>query len=139
MCDSTHTSNSIAISDSDIRQLFQDPDRISQAAVRIVFDLKQHEIQTYLALVNNPESTARELAEVLDRHPRYTASVLRDLLNIGLVKRIRHILDNGGNVYVYEPAPLPVTKQILHEELDRWVDTIRAEIDALGEPTTTED
>lgn len=127
-----------ARSQATIGQLFRDPHRFSQPSVRTVIDLKPHETRTYLALIDHPRSTAQDLAEVLDRQRRHVATALRELHDTGLVTRIRHRREDR-QVYVYEPVPLTDTKHVLHRHVDEWTASVRAEINALGEPTPTEE
>lgn len=135
MCNTAQTDGT-ALSQTAITDVFREPQRLSQPAVRTVVDLKPHEIRIYLAVIDHPRSTARELAAELDRQRHHVATVLRTLFNTGLITRIRTQRENE-QVYVYEPVGLTDTKRILHRKVDEWTASVRAEINALGEPSPT--
>ena len=42
------------------------------------------------------------------------------------------MLDPGGYVYQYTATPLPEAKEMLHEALDSWVETVHGRIDEFG-------
>lgn len=97
-----------------------------------VFGVQDHESRTYLALLDRPDSTVAELAEDLDRDRSNVNRSLTTLLDKGLVERRRRLLDPGGYVYEYTAVPLPEAKEMLHEALDEWVETVHGRIDAFG-------
>ena len=97
-----------------------------------VFGIQPHETDTYLVLLEHPGSTASELADVLDRDRSNVNRSLTALLDHGLVKRNRRLLDSGGYVYQYTATPLDEAKEILHEAIDGWVDAVHEAIDEFG-------
>jgi len=97
-----------------------------------VFGVQDHESRTYLALLDRPESTVAELAAALDRDRSNVNRSLTTLLDKGLVDRQRRLLDPGGYVYEYTAVPLPEAKELLHEALDEWVETVHGRIDEFG-------
>ncbi len=129
-----NSSDQTSIPRSGIKQLFRSPQRLSQPAVRTVVDLKPHEIRTYFALVDHPQSSVDELADVLNRPRSHVATVLRTLIDTGLVTRIRQGSETEQQGYVYDTVPLADTKRALHRHVDQWTASVRAEIDALDEP-----
>lgn len=126
------TSDHTHVSRCSIAQLFRTPQSFSQPAVRTVLDLKPHEVQTYLTLVDHPQSSASDLADFRDRQRSHIATDLRRLIDIGLITRLRHQHDAGQD-YRYEPVGLDDTKRVLHYHVDQWTASVRSEIDALGD------
>ena len=118
--------------------LVQTEDPSFQHVMACVFGIQEHESRTYLVLLDNPSSTVEELAEVLDRDRSNVNRSLTTLLDKGLAKRERRLLDPGGYVYQYTATPLPEAKELLHEALDQWVETVHGAIDEFGPERTTE-
>ena len=118
--------------------LVQTEDPSFQHVMACVFGIQEHESRTYLVLLDNPSSTVEELAEVLDHDRSNVNRSLTTLLDKGLAKRERRLLDPGGYVYQYTATPLPEAKELLHEALDQWVETVHGAIDEFGPERTTE-
>jgi predicted transcriptional regulator len=97
-----------------------------------VFGVQDHESRTYLVLLDNPGSTVAELADTLDRDRSNVNRSLSTLLEKGLAERQRRLLDPGGYVYQYTATPLPEAKEMLHEALDEWAETVHDRIDEFG-------
>ena len=131
MSDTGTDSASLADLHPDLSQLFAQPDKTSQEVVRAIFDLKQGEIRAYFALTDQPHSSADQLADELDQHRRYVARSLRGLHEVSLAEREHQTLENGGQGYVYEPAPVEDMKQYLDDQLTEWATHLRAEIETL--------
>ncbi|MBP1986360.1 helix-turn-helix domain-containing protein [Halolamina salifodinae] len=123
----SHTADRPAISD-----LLETEHPDFRQVLSCVFGVQDHESRTYLALLDRPDSTVAELAEALDRDRSNVNRSLTTLLDKGLVERRRRLLDPGGYVYEYTAVPLPEAKEMLHEALDEWVDTVHGRIDAFG-------
>jgi predicted transcriptional regulator len=98
-----------------------------------VFGIQQHESRTYLVLLDNPGSTVEELADELDRDRSNVNRSLTTLLEKGLAERQRRLLDPGGYVYQYDATPLPEAKELLHDALDGWVESVHEAIETFGE------
>lgn len=94
-----------------------------------VFGIEDHETRTYLTLLDHSGSTVEELATILDRDRSTISRSLSTLHERGLVRRERRLLDGGGYVYQYTAIALPRTKEILHEALDVWTETVHTVID----------
>ena len=94
-----------------------------------VFGIQEHESRTYLRLLENPGSTVEELAEVLERDRSNVNRSLTTLLEKGLARRERRLLDPGGYVYQYTATPLPEAKELLHEALDEWAEAVHGVIE----------
>jgi predicted transcriptional regulator len=103
-----------------------------QHVLSCVFGIQDHESRTYLVLLDNPGSTVAELAEVLDRDRSNVNRSLTTLMEKGLAGRQRRLLDPGGYVYQYTATPLPEAKEMLHEALDTWAETVHERIDEFG-------
>lgn len=123
----SHTADQPAISD-----LLETEHPDFRQVLSCVFGVQDHESRTYLALLDRPDSTVAELAEHLDRDRSNVNRSLTTLLEKGLVERRRRLLDPGGYVYEYTAVPLPEAKEMLHEALDEWVETVHGRIDAFG-------
>mgnify|MGYP000577928362 CR=1 FL=1 len=98
-----------------------------------VFGIQEHESRTYLRLLDNPGSTVEELSNVLERDRSNVNRSLTTLLEKGLVERERRLLDPGGYVYQYTATPLPEAKELLHDALDEWVETVHGVIEEFGD------
>ncbi|WP_237561062.1 helix-turn-helix domain-containing protein [Halococcus sediminicola] len=131
MADTKADSASLADFHPDLSQLFAQPNKTSQEVVRAIFDLKQGEIRAYFALIEQPHSSTDQLADLLDQHRRYVARSLRGLHEVSLAKRERQTLENGGQGYVYHPAPVEEMKEYLDAQLTEWTSHLRAEIETL--------
>jgi predicted transcriptional regulator len=113
--------------------LVQTDDPSFQHVMACVFGIQQHESRTYLVLLDNPGSTVEELADELDRDRSNVNRSLTTLLEKGLAERQRRLLDPGGYVYQYDATPLPEAKELLHDALDGWVDSVHEAIETFGE------
>jgi predicted transcriptional regulator len=98
-----------------------------------VFDIQQHESTTYLTLLDNPASTAANLAPIVDRDRSNVARSLTTLCEKELASRERQLLDGGGHVYLYTATPLDEAKVLMHETLDAWAVYVHERIDEYGE------
>ena len=115
--------------DHDMASLMEDADPSFDAVMTCVFGIQEHETRTYLTLLDHPGTTAEELADVLDRDRSNVNRSLTALLDKGLVQRDRRLLDPGGYVYQYTAVPLPEAKEMLHDALDAWTETVHGVID----------
>jgi predicted transcriptional regulator len=113
--------------------LVQTDDPSFQHVMACVFGIQQHESRTYLVLLDNPGSTVEELADELDRDRSNVNRSLTTLLEKGLAERQRRLLDPGGYVYQYDATPLPEAKELLHDALDGWVESVHEAIETFGD------
>ena len=113
--------------------LVQTDDPSFQHVMACVFGIQQHESRTDLVLLDNPGSTVEELADELDRDRSNVNRSLTTLLEKGLAERQRRLLDPGGYVYQYDATPLPEAKELLHDALDGWVESVHEAIETFGE------
>mgnify|MGYP002760218456 FL=1 len=113
--------------------LVQADDPSFQHVMACVFGIQQHESRTYLVLLDNPGSTVEELADELDRDRSNVNRSLTTLLEKGLAERQRRLLDPGGYVYQYDATPLPEAKELLHDALDGWVESVHEAIETFGD------
>ena len=116
----------------EMSDLLETSDPSFQHVLACVFGIQDHESRTYLVLLQNPGSTVAELAEALERDRSNVNRSLTTLLEKGLAERERRLLDPGGYVYQYTATPLPEAKDLLHEALDEWAETVHAAIDGFG-------
>jgi len=112
--------------------LLEQPDPDFTDVMSCVFGISDHETRTYLALLDRPGSTVEELADDLERDRSNVNRSLSTLLDKGLSRRERRLLDPGGYVYQYTATPLPEAKEMLHTALDEWCETVHAEIDGFA-------
>jgi len=113
----------------DMVSLMENADPAFEDVMTCVFGIQDHETRTYLALHDRPGSTVEELADALDRDRSNVNRSLSTLLEAGLVERERRLLDSGGFVYQYTAVPLPEAKELLHDALDAWSETVHDAID----------
>lgn len=123
-------------------RLAMDPPDL-ETVLRAVFDLRPSESDAYLELLQAPGSSAAEVARALDRDRSNVNRSLRTLRERGLAERRRVLLEEGGHVYRYTPAPLPTVRERMHASLAAWVEAAHDRIDAFGEeveppPTDTD-
>jgi predicted transcriptional regulator len=109
----------------------EDPD--FEYVMECVFEVPEHASQAYLVLLDKPGSTVKELTQELERDRSNVNRSLMILLERGLAKRERRLLEAGGSVYQYMATPLPEAKGLLHGALDQWVDTVHDSIDGFGD------
>jgi len=119
--------------DPDMLSLMEESEPDFEEVMTCVFGIQPHETRTYLELIDHPESTAEELADVLDRDRSNVNRSLTSLIDLGLVERKRRLLDAGGYVYQYTATPLPEAQDLLHEALDTWTEQVNDVIDEFGE------
>ncbi|MEZ3115973.1 helix-turn-helix domain-containing protein [Halobaculum sp. MBLA0147] len=117
----------------EMEDLVQTQDPSFQHVMACVFGIQEHESRTYLVLLENPGSTVEELAEELDRDRSNVNRSLTTLLEKGLTRRERRLLDPGGYVYQYTATPLPEAKELLHDALDEWVENVHDAIAEFGD------
>lgn len=116
----------------DLRDLMEEEeDPGFRDVMTCVFGVQAHEIRTYLALLDRPGSTVEELADELDRDRSNVNRSLSTLLELGLARRERRLLDPGGYVYQYTATPLDETRGMLHEGLDEWAAQVHERIDEI--------
>jgi len=109
--------------------LLEQPDPSFQNVLSCVFGIQDHEVRTYVALLENPGSTVEELAAEMERDRSNVNRSLSTLLENGLADRNRRLLDAGGYVYQYTATDLPDAKELLHDALDEWTETVHDVID----------
>jgi len=113
----------------DLGELLEQPEPSFQNVLSCVFGIQDHEVRTYVALLENPGSTVEELAAEMERDRSNVNRSLSTLLENELADRNRRLLDAGGYVYQYTATDLPDAKELLHDALDEWTDTVHDVID----------
>ncbi len=116
----------------DMESLVRSDDPSFQHVMACVFGIQEHESRTYLTLLEHPGSTVEELAEELERDRSNVNRSLTTLLEKGLARRERRLLDPGGYVYQYTATDLPEAKRMLHDALDEWVERVHHSIEEFG-------
>jgi predicted transcriptional regulator len=115
------------------RELMLDEQPGFEDVMACVFGLQEHEVRTYLVLLDQPGSTVEELADVLDRDRSNVNRSLSALRGKGLAERERRLLDGGGHIYQYAATPLPEARELMHETLDEWCVYVHDRIDDFGD------
>jgi predicted transcriptional regulator len=115
------------------RELMLDEEPTFADVLACVFGIQDHEVRTYLTLLDSPGSTVEELAAELDRDRSNVNRSLSTLREKGLAERERRLLDGGGHVYQHAATPLPEARELMHETLDEWVAYVHDRIDDFGE------
>jgi len=114
------------------RELMLDDEPGFADVLACVFNIQDHEVRTYLVLLETPGSTVAELANRLDRDRSNVNRSLSTLREKDLARRERRLLDDGGHVYQYTATPLPEARELMHETLDQWTGYVHERIDEFG-------
>lgn len=114
------------------RELMLDEEPTFEEVLACVFGIQEHEVRTYLTLLDHQGSTVEELAAVLDRDRSNVNRSLSTLREKGLAERERRLLDGGGHVYQYAATPLPEARDMMHETLEEWAAYVHDRIDDFG-------
>jgi Predicted transcriptional regulator len=115
------------------RDLMLDDEPSIKEVLACVFSVQNHEARTYLTLLEQPESTVRELATVLDRDRSNVNRSLSTLREKGLATRERRLLDGGGHIYQYTATPIDEARELMHETLNEWAAYVHDRIDEFGD------
>ena len=111
------------------RDLMLDSEPGCEEVLRCVFGIQEHEARLYMELLEAPDSTVAELAEVVDRDRSNVNRGLTTLLEKDLVTRRRRLLDSGGHVYQYRATPEEEARELMHRTLDEWTAFVHERID----------
>ena len=114
------------------RDLMLDNEPGFEEVLACVFGMQDHEVRTYLTLLDHPERTVQELADTLDRDRSNVNRSLSTLREKGLAARERRLLDGGGHIYQYTATPVPEARQLMHETLEEWANYVHERIDEFG-------
>ena len=87
--------------------------------------------RVYLTVLDSPHSTIAEIAEILDRDQSTIGKQLQPLYEQELVTRYPRTVNSGGVKYLHIAQPLPETTEWLQQELDRWTDSVMAQLTQL--------
>jgi predicted transcriptional regulator len=118
---------------SRFRDLMLDAEPGFEEVLRCVFGIQEHEARLYVELLEGPDSTVAELADVVDRDRSNVNRGLSTLREKGLADRQRRLLDSGGHVYQYRATPPEEARQLMHETLDEWAAYVHERIDEFPE------
>ena len=114
------------------RDLMLDNEPGFEEVLACVFGMQDHEVRTYLTLLDHPERTVQELADTLDRDRSNVNRSLSTLREKGLAARERRLLDGGGHIYQYTATPVPEARGLMHETLEEWANYVHERIDEFG-------
>ena len=87
--------------------------------------------RVYLTVLDYPDSTIAEIAEILDRDQSTIGKQLQPLYEQELVTRYPRTVSSGGVKYLHVAQPLAETTEWLQQELDRWTDSVIAQLTQL--------
>ena len=82
--------------------------------LRGVFGISDTELEVCLCVMEGGTMTVNELAERIEYDRSVISRHLNDLAALGVIKKQRRLIEQGGHVYVYQPvAPDAVREQLL--------------------------
>ncbi|MCO8256768.1 transcriptional regulator [Haladaptatus sp. AB618] len=87
--------------------------------------------RVYLTVLDYPHSTIAEIAEVLDRDQSTIGKQLQPLYEQELITRYPRTVSNGGVKYLHVAQSLAETREWLQQELDKWTDSVIAQLTQL--------
>lgn len=102
-------------------------------AVVSIFDIKCPEMQVYLALLDHPKSTPKEMGDVLDRERSGMGKRLRSLCEKGLATRQKRLDTKRGTRYEYTAQPLDETVEWMTNEIEDWSAEVSEQLAAFHE------
>jgi predicted transcriptional regulator len=87
---------------------------------KCVLGLKELDISTYKALLENGPMTAEKLGELLGRERSTAYRSLQNLISAGLVYRETKSISIGGYYYEYVGIEPVVVKEMIRKNIDQW-------------------
>nr|WP_227777523.1 helix-turn-helix domain-containing protein [Haladaptatus pallidirubidus] len=87
--------------------------------------------RVYLTVLDHPHSTRAEIAERLDRDQSTIGKQLQPLYDQDLVTRYPRTVTSSGVKYLHVAQPLAETTEWLQQKLDRWTDSVLAQLTQL--------
>ena len=87
--------------------------------------------RVYLTVLDHPHSTIAEIAEIHDRDKSTIGKQMQPLYEQELVTRYPRIVSGGGVKYLHVAQSLAETTEWLQHELDRWTDSVMAQLTQL--------
>ena len=96
---------------------------------KCVLGLKELDINTYKALLENGAMTAERLGELLGRERSTAYRSLQNLIAAGLVYRETRSISVGGYYYEYVAIEPAQVKEMIKQTIDQWYQ----KMNALGE------
>ncbi|MFQ6119343.1 MAG: helix-turn-helix domain-containing protein [Methanosarcinales archaeon] len=88
--------------------------------MRCVFNIKENDIELYFLLLDHPDSTVKDLANIVGKERSGVHRSLKILRKKGLIKRAFRIIRKGGFTYIYNAIPLENAKKLMQNELKIW-------------------
>ncbi|MGA1822860.1 MAG: helix-turn-helix domain-containing protein [Thermoplasmatota archaeon] len=86
------------------------------------FDLTAKEIDLYRDLLRNGPSTAAELGDRICRDRSTAYRAVTDLVNCGLVEKVKKVQEGGGIYHVYQAVEPEMVQEMLMERIETWHD-----------------
>jgi predicted transcriptional regulator len=99
--------------------------------LKSVFDMSETELEVCLCVMEGGEITTQELADQIDYDRSVVTRHLNHLAELGVIKKHRRLLREGGRVHVYKPVPPEQVRQRLAEAFATWVHGATKQIAAL--------
>lgn len=99
--------------------------------LRTVFDMSDTELEICLCVMETGHQTVQELAEATDYDRSNVSRHLNHLVELGVVRKRRRLLKQGGHEYVYSPMDADAVRESLKRRFVRWVSKAAGELDAV--------
>lgn len=84
-----------------------------------MFNIGKNELLIYKILLRK-KMRVEELGKILGKDRSTVQRSLKRLMNCGMVKRERKLLDGGGFYYVYSSIPINDLKKWLNNCIEEW-------------------
>ncbi|WP_435178762.1 helix-turn-helix domain-containing protein [Halorussus sp. AFM4] len=93
-----------------------------ESVVKEVFDLSSTDLSICSALMSEGEATVKELADQLSLDRSTVSRHLDHMVQVGIVTKEPRILEEGGQINLYAPAPIEEIHRTLQLGLYAWLD-----------------
>lgn len=90
------------------------------------FDLSTKEVDLYRDLLRNGPSTAMELGDRICRDRSTAYRAVTDLVDCGLVEKVKKVQDGGGIYHVYQAVEPEHVQNMLLERIEMWHDQMKS-------------
>ncbi|WP_254838970.1 helix-turn-helix domain-containing protein [Natronomonas marina] len=89
--------------------------------LRAVFDMSDAELDICLCVMEGGDQTVRQLAERTDYDRSVAARHLNHLVELGVLRKRRRLLREGGHVYVYAPKSPETVRRSFKRQFLVWL------------------
>lgn len=102
-----------------------------ESVVKEVFDLSSTDLSICSVLMSEGEATVEELADQLSLDRSTVSRHLDHMVQVGIVTKEPRILEEGGQVNLYSPAPVKDVHRTFQLGLYAWLDDAEDVLDEL--------